>query len=223
MPVNGIQGTSSRNDRSRRTSLEVKHEDMESIYGLYSDLMKVGDFVATRRPSQTVNASRMGWDLSAMTISDESNNSEALMYHDTNRMGRVPRHVSPTETSNLASELNALKQVKSSENGEQVQTPASEDGAVSGLPLSGNVSTTPYGDVGKQYDSRPLSQRSQPMAASMGRSREQLYSGSDSGSCSAGGLKTALLVTGGNGYKRNSNENPYSSQHAHCIIWEYKL
>lgn len=201
---------------------------MESIYGLYSDLMKVGDFVGTRRSSQTVNASRMGWDLSAMTISDESNNSDAtnaLMYHDANRMARIPRHVSPTEAGNaVASELSALKQAtKVAENGEQVQTPGSENGAICGQLGSGNVSTTLYGDVGKQYDSRPMSQRSQGVAQSMGRSREQLYSGSDSGSCSVGGLKTALLVTGGNGYKRNSNDNPYSSQHAHCIIWEYKL
>ncbi|XP_015790533.1 rho guanine nucleotide exchange factor 10-like [Tetranychus urticae] len=36
-------------------------------------------------------------------------------------------------------------------------------------------------------------------------------------------LKTALLMTGGNGYKRGLIDNPYSSQHAHCIIWEYKL
>lgn len=223
-PINTGQGNSSRNDRSRRTSLEVKHEDMESIYGLYSDLMKVGEFVTTRRPSNTVNATRVGWDLSAMAISDESHNSDAtnaLMYHDSSRMARVPRHVSPTEAGNtVASELNALKQsTKGTENGEQIQTPGSEDGAI----CSGAVSTTPYGDVGKQYDSRPTSQRSQGMAQSLGRSREQLYSGSDSGSCSVGGLKTALLVTGGNGYKRNSNENPYSSQHAHCIIWEYKL
>ena len=36
--------------------------------------------------------------------------------------------------------------------------------------------------------------------------------------------KTALLMTGGNGYKRVSlNEATYSSQHAHCCIWEYKL
>lgn len=201
---------------------------MESIYGLYSDLMKVGDFGGTRRPPQAVNASRMGWDLSAMAISDESNNSDAanaaMMYHDANRMARVPRHVSPTDASNAVSaELNSLKQgAKTTENGEpqQVQTPGSEDGAICGQMGSGNVSTTPYGDIG----SRPMSQRSQGVVqSSMGRSREQLYSGSDSGSCSVGGLKTALLVTGGNGYKRNSNENPYSSQHAHCIIWEYKL
>ena len=39
----------------------------------------------------------------------------------------------------------------------------------------------------------------------------------------ASNLKTALLITGGNGFKRGTLSNPYSSQHAHCIIWEYKL
>lgn len=55
---------------------------------------------------------------------------------------------------------------------------------------------------------------------------EVIYEAAPAPSSLLGSLngKTALLLTGGNGYKRISPiNNPFLSEHAHCIIWEYKL
>ncbi len=53
--------------------------------------------------------------------------------------------------------------------------------------------------------------------------QQRIYDSNSGGSRSAP-EKTALLLTGGNGYKRITiGDTPYSSQHAHCCIWEYKL
>ena len=88
----------------------------------------------------------------------------------------------------------------------------------SGGHVQNAVMNSVYGEM------RPLSRRS---AGSHGAGgpirRDVVYAESPIGSSTTGGQKTALLLTGGNGYKRGTHDNPYSSQHAHCIIWEYKL
>lgn len=205
-----------------RRSLEVKNEDIESIYGLYSDLMKVGEFGVPRR-APPVAATRMGWDLTTMAISDESTLSESASNGQIYLDGAVRVAVQNTRPNRipLASADGQLQ------DNSQANTPPGEDKAITDGQTLANSNPT-YGDVrnnsGPYGEIRPLSRRS---AASSGggtvptHRRETLYS--DLG---LNGHKTALLITGGNGFcqhRRNAQENPYSSQHAHCIIWEYKL
>lgn len=40
---------------------------------------------------------------------------------------------------------------------------------------------------------------------------------------SSSNLKTALLITGGNGFKQFNQSKPFTSQHAHCIVWEFRI
>ncbi|KAI1301843.1 Rho guanine nucleotide exchange factor 10 [Halotydeus destructor] len=220
--VTGVnQATTEKQSKSRRTSLEAKQDDMESIYGLYSDLMKEGDTYGAVGPqvtqhavpsNPTVNAHRLAWDLSHMAISDDSTSESAstsAIYHGRRQAAQMQLHmsrlVSPVETPTES----------------KVPKPASEH--LASEPAAQPVDKA-YSDGGI-YESRPrsnasssLSQRPDPR-----RLREPIYGGSSPESSYGTSQKTALLLTGGNGYKRGTVENPYSSQHAHCIIWEYKL
>lgn len=206
-----------------RRSMEVKNEDIESIYGLYSDLMKVGEFGVPRR-APPVAATRMGWDLTTMAISDESTLSESAsngqIYQDGVRVA-----VQNTRPNRIALPPNEGQLQDNS----QTNTPCTESKVVTDVQTNLANSNPTYGDMrtssGPYGEIRPLSRRS---ASSSGggtvpaaHRRETLYS-----DLPLNGQKTALLITGGNGFcqhRRNAQENPYSSQHAHCIIWEYKL
>lgn len=272
-------GSLGRGANSRNRLIDTKSDDMESIYGLYSDLMKVGDFVGgtsgqrrTLPPShhpqlhhQPVTTTRMGWDLTSMAISDESvvqtlseSTSNGGIYQDgMNNAGRVsapgvrPR-IMPggqgmsadgvVNSTGLPSDASNSDDRKIGISGGQLEevstlpSGSAQGGNGYGEVRSGPSGNNPYGELG---GSRPLSRRS---AGSQGASgppgpaggviqrRETVYSDSPingavspSAASSLSGNKTALLITGGNGYKRGTHDNPYSSQHAHCIIWEYKL
>ncbi|XP_075590489.1 rho guanine nucleotide exchange factor 10-like protein isoform X1 [Dermatophagoides farinae] len=74
------------------------------------------------------------------------------------------------------------------------------------------------GGGGNKYNNHPL------VSAANNQQSARHYETTTGSSSSSSNNKTALLMTGGNGYKRVSlNETTYSSQHAHCCIWEYKL
>lgn len=285
----GSGGAGDVDSRSRRASLEAKHDDMESIYGLYSDLMKdAAEFTgsSSRRPSATVAATRMGWDLSTLTISDESSASDAI-YQDGRLRHVLNRHVSPTDANNHASLHHAIQNhhhlhnnssgvnhhpdssnnhplgVQTNnpggDNNQQLMMVNSHHGSEKGLSPEESIvaaagmasSSGPYGEVrgnnnsNPTYDSRShlfrvAAAHSVPNVSLAGRHSEGVYGpssaasdghpinsagvrGSASSPLVSNQIKTALLITGGNGYKRNTPENPYTSQHAHCIIWEYKL
>lgn len=250
---------------SRNRLIDTKSDDMESIYGLYSDLMKVGEFVggssAQRRtlPSshqmhhQPVATTRMGWDLTTMAISDESvvqamteSASNGAIYQEgiNNSAGRLsaqgvrPRMHPPVGPGMSAdgiitgtvSQDNSDAKVGMTGQLEEVSTIPS--GSAPGGNGYGDIgrgpSSNPYGELG---GSRPLSRRSagsHAVGSGVIQRRDTVYSespinGAVSPTASSSANKTALLITGGNGYKRGTHDNPYSSQHAHCIIWEYKL
>lgn len=228
---------------SLRRTMDSKNEDIESIYGLYSDLMKVGDFGVARRAAQPVATTRMGWDLTTMAISDESGLSEShsngAIYQD-GRTGsasgqlvarnRMPLPAGPAQQQVLNQiDPQAAGQSTLGSDGSSSQNPTGSvndqskglmqdellvnNAASSGVPNA--VMNNVYGEM------RPLSRRS---AGSHGTSRQDaVYAASPISPSGSKGEKTALLLTGGNGYKRGTHDNPYSSQHAHCIIWEYKL
>ncbi|RWS30523.1 rho guanine nucleotide exchange factor 10-like protein [Leptotrombidium deliense] len=188
-----------RKNKSLRNSIEQKNEDMESIYGLYADLMKVGDYCGTRRPSQNVTTTRMTWDLSNMTISDDSTSESA----SSSAIYQEGMHRSiPVGQSNSAH-----------------TSPKTETAADADSEVSSNYCKLPRNKI---YGTRhpPSSQQNNQ---STGHLREAIFETGVSCSNSTVNPKTALLLTGGNGYKRGTQDNPYSSQHAHCIIWEYKL
>ena len=229
--------------------MESKNEDIESIYGLYSDLMKVGDFGVARRTAQPVATTRMGWDLTTMAISDESGLSEShsngAIYQD----GRTASTAGQLVNRNrMPLPGGALSQAQQQHNQMEPQT------AQSTLGSDGSSSQNPSGSVADQTkgsgmlqdeilvnnataagvpnavmnnvygEMRPLSRRSAGSHGAGGAMRRDVvYAESPISSSGTNGQKTALLLTGGNGYKRGTHDNPYSSQHAHCIIWEYKL
>lgn len=189
---------------SRRTSLEAKHDDMESIYGLYSDLMKVGEYGGTRPPPLNQAATRLAWDMSHMAISDDSTSESAsnnAMYQDGRRLPLpvAVRQLSPTEA-------------------QLPRDPAAGDHLTGEQELI--AGEQPYSEAGI-YDASPRSPRSAQLKIGQRHEREPIYGTSSPEPI--GSHKTALLLTGGNGYKRGTQDSPYSSQHAHCIIWEYKL
>ncbi|RWS11802.1 rho guanine nucleotide exchange factor 10-like protein [Dinothrombium tinctorium] len=191
----------SRKTKSARNSMEAKNEDMESIYGLYADLMKVGDFCGARRPSQNVTTTRMTWDLSNMTISDDSTSesaSSSAIYQE--GMHHKPAAISQSSHTSPKTETAVDVQSESGSN-------------YSKLPR--NKSSV--------YDTRRPQSAQQNHPSHHIREAAVFESGASNNCGGLSNLKTALLLTGGNGYKRGTQDNPYSSQHAHCIIWEYKL
>lgn len=227
-----------------RRNIQKENEDIESIYGLYSDLMKVGgEFAPTRRPPhQPVAMTRMGWDLTSMAMSEEAlavplpaSASNGGLYQDsvqTHPMGhqmivnRNPRvQNSGPETSQTLSSDGSVQhtspiEVKNGpEDGMAAPSRASGNGYGEVRSASASAGTGPYGELGGRPQSRRSATGSQgPVIVR----RDAVYSDSPINS-SLNGQKTALLITGGNGYKRGTHDNPFPSQHAHCIIWEYKL
>lgn len=230
--------------KSRRTSLEAKQDDMESIYGLYSDLMKVGDYVGVRSPTPNVNATRLAWELSHMGVSDDSTSDASnAIYQD----GR-PRNAAAVAAAAAAAQAQAQAQAIAAAQQKQLRRLGSptdpqpsasatqpvndhltgaEQGAVSGgqpAAYSGNELYEATARAHSEASSKGDSQRQiDPRVRAMAARGESIYGGTSPESPGSGIQKTALLLTGGNGYKRGMIENPYSSQHAHCIIWEHKL
>jgi hypothetical protein len=248
---------------------------MESIYGLYSDLMKVGEFVggtsAQRRPPpshhhqmhhQPMNATRMGWDLTGMAVSDESvvtamteATSNGAIYQEgmSSNAGRLSAQgVRTRMNSQLTAGMSADGTIStnpttggsdSSNSDGKVGIAGGQLEEVSTMPSGASQAANGYGDVRissnnpyGEFVSRPLSRRSGgsqgvsvsgPPVTGVIQRRDTVYSespinGAVSPSTSSPN-KTALLITGGNGYKRATHDNQFASQHAHCIIWEYKL
>jgi len=206
--------TQGRNVKSHPNSLEAKNEDVESIYGLYADLMKVGDFVGMKRPNQNLNASRITWDLSNMTISDDSTSESAsstAIYHEGGGHQKSSLSTNPSQTMQSSNHTTSLKEGSTNLKQEHNQLPR----------IAANT----------LYDSKRTkgssTHRSEPNVSSASisqRSNTNIYDTAKvNTTVNSANLKTALLMTGGNGYKRSTHDNTYSSQHAHCIIWEYKL
>jgi hypothetical protein len=177
---------------------------MEHIYGIYSDLMKVGEYVGGPRPPPLNQAAtRLAWDMSHMAISDDSTSESAssnAMYQDGRRQPlpvAVARQLSPVDGPREQAAGDHL-------------TGVAEQELIAGEQA--------YSEAGI-YDRAPSSPRSAQLK--LDQRQEPIYGTSSPEPM--GSHKTALLLTGGNGYKRGTQDSPYSSQHAHCIIWEYKL
>ena len=203
-----------KNIKSHSNSLEDKNEDVESIYGLYADLMKVGDFVGMKQTNQNLNPSRITWDLSNMAISDDSTSesaSSSAIYHESGGHQKSSLAANPSQTMQSSHHNASLKEGMT--NFKQVHTQ---------LP---RLATNTLYDSKKAKESS--THRSEPNVSSASISQRSITNIYDTAKVNSmvnsANLKTALLMTGGNGYKRSTHDNTYSSQHAHCIIWEYKL
>ncbi|XP_053208339.1 rho guanine nucleotide exchange factor 10-like [Panonychus citri] len=273
-PVTNPSGNPRGGDKSQGhgTDHHSKQEDVESIYGLYADLMKVGDYDEVKKPSgQTnLNATRMTWDLSNMTISDDSTSesaSSSAIYQDNHQRSHgsantIPLtaqqgsgHTSPKDVNNINNLM--LQAVVNQQQQSQTQQPqllqqnqplqqlqpsqlqpSQQLTALQQLQPQSQQSDPqqlPRMAANSLYDSKrskPSTHGSEPNMASTSstinhRSNNASIYGTNgsvnSVQSNSVNLKTALLMTGGNGYKRGLIDNPYSSQHAHCIIWEYKL
>lgn len=193
-------------NKTDRDATEAKNEDVESIYGLYSDLLNVGEYVGVRRPSHTITTTKMAWDLSNMNISDDSTSesaSSSAIYHE----GSQHRSHSVPQNPNLMSVTS--EDISNLRKGQRNHIYESGSNLSSRTPSTARLTNTIYDCKSDASEHRP-------------RRREHIY---DSGpNTSPANSKTALLLTGGNGYKRGTlSDTPYSSLHAHCIIWEYKL
>lgn len=248
--VSGGSLTEDKQAKSRRTSLEAKQDDMESIYGLYSDLMKVsGDYVSNvRSPTPNVTAARLAWDLAHMGVLEESAGSQSdaasggsAIYQETR--ARHPVVTAATQAQALVAAAAAQqqqvqqqqKQLRRLGSPTESQSPPSqavsdhltgaEQGASQPAAYSGNDLYEATARASSEASSKGDSLRQvDPRIRAMAARGEPIYgSGGSPESPGSSVQKTALLLTGGNGYKRGMVENPYSSQHAHCIIWEYKL
>ena len=199
-------------NKNKGDTVDAKQEEVESIYGLYSDLMNVGDYVGVRRAAHTITTTRMAWDLSNMNISDDSTSESAssgAIYQDNNQRNAHP----PMLNSNAPIAEPNLNDIKTQRNNHVYESNSNLDGRTSQMRSNSNI-----------YDSS----RPQSSGARSRRDQMPIYdSAMNNGSLNNGSLnnvKTALLLTGGNGYRRGTiSEATFSSQHAHCILWEYKL
>lgn len=236
----------SRNDKSNRNSMEVKNEEMESIYGLYADLMKTNNdyniennntkntrqqpvsttiSLPTTAPqpqltgppnhhqtSSSLTASRITWDLSNMNISDdstsESGNSSAIYQENASGKGTSSSHTSPKDSSGNSGNGGTV-------GGTTTTTSGANSGNIGQVDNNGKDSM-PRIVPNNLYDKKK--HESEPNISSSMRNINMF----DVNAIPTN-IKTALLMTGGNGYKRDSPDAPYTSNHAHCIIWEYKL
>jgi Rho guanine nucleotide exchange factor 10 len=197
-------------NKADRDVVDSKNEDVESIYGLYSDLLNVGEYVGVRRPSHNITTTKMAWDLSNMNISDDSTSesaSSSAIYHDGSQQRQIPIQHNSIMTTTAQEEVNAINK------GQQNHIYESGNG-LNGRSASTNRLTNNIYDCAK------------PQTSNSGhhqiRRRDHIYETAPNNN--SVNTKTALLLTGGNGYKRGTlNETPYSSLHAHCIVWEYKL
>lgn len=209
---------------NQRDALDGKHEDVESIYGLYSDLMNVGDYVGVRKSSHPITTTRMTWDLSNMNISDDSTSESAsscAIYHDNSHQPRQQNMPQQTQQQISASKPTSPKpEAVSNESQMTANNAHIYEGGDNALD-----SRMPRQATNSLYDSaRPRSSHSNPRQLRRGQTTPIYDTAANCGHTSSAQCKTALLLTGGNGYRRGTiNETPYSSHHAHCIIWEYKL
>ncbi|XP_054159778.1 rho guanine nucleotide exchange factor 10-like protein [Oppia nitens] len=251
---NSPQSASNQSNKSNRDTVDTKNEDVESIYGLYSDLLNVGDYVGMRRPSHNITTTKMAWDLSNMNISDDSTSESAssgAIYHDGSQQQRPLSGHQPNShnANNLVSltpdEAGGGGNVNNNKRNHIYETGSGGGGGsnlssrtASTARLTSNIydcakSPVPCGSGGvggghpqlqQQQLLPPRSARDQMMPI-YDTTPPNMVSGV--GTVTGGGAgnsKTALLLTGGNGYKRGTlSDTPYSSLHAHCIVWEYKL
>ncbi|UXI15879.1 hypothetical protein NH340_JMT01822 [Sarcoptes scabiei] len=221
----------------------LKTEDVESIYGLYSDLMNVENYVRVgqERNDQTL-MSKMTWDLANINISDDST-SESAIYQDGMILRKKPNQILKRRTIGNDFQSNRdLSQLSNSH-----FSPAKSQSSIYDSSLGGNdksqnekekdviSSSSGIGASSSLYDIAPFKSQKiiesnigpnnnhQHLSNSKYDSVAENQRNYDSNNNSTSN-KTALLMTGGNGYKRVAlNETTYSSQHAHCCIWEYKL
>ncbi|CAG2104567.1 unnamed protein product [Medioppia subpectinata] len=208
---NSPQSVRNAANKSDRDVMDAKNEDVESIYGLYSDLLNVGDYVGVRRPSHTITTTKMAWDLSNMNISDDSTSesaSSSAIYHD----GSHQRPLQTQQNANLVS-----------------MTPddinAGVKGARNHIYESGSNLSSRTASTARLTNNIYECNKSQPNVSHVRRQDQMIpiYDTAPNTTCNVNN-KTALLLTGGNGYKRGTlSDTPYSSLHAHCIVWEYKL
>lgn len=229
--------STSKDDKTRENIInEIKNEDVESIYGLYSDLMNVENYVRSGQTSrQSHITSKMTWDLANMNLSDDST-SESAIYQDGNIVRKKQIQNAKSKTlgseqlqsmqSNRDMQYNLHNQISPTKSQSSIydSTSASTEKA----PDKENVSSTSgIGGSSSLYDIAPF--RPQKLFETVSsKTKYELPSTEPSNArnfdTSSSNNKTALLLTGGNGYKRITvTETPYSSQHAHCCIWEYKL
>ena len=203
---NSSQNMQSAGNKTDRDVTDAKNEDVESIYGLYSDLLNVGDYVGVRRPSHTITTTKMAWDLSNMNISDDSTSesaSSSAIYHEGShqRSHSVPQN--PTLMAVTPEDINNIRK------GQRNHIYETGSNLSSRTPSTARLTNTIYDCKSDTSEHRA-------------RRRDQIYDSAPN--ASSANSKTALLLTGGNGYKRGTlSDTPYSSLHAHCIIWEYKL
>lgn len=235
---------------------ELKSEaDVESIYGLYSDLMNVENYVRSGQESrQSSNhhqlTGRMTWDLANMNLSDDST-SESAIYGDGSAGGGLRRKqqqqqlMMPAMRKNLQQAMSVGADQTTSTTQNQQLSPAKSQSSIydvstaansmaeKGVLEKENISSSSGFGAGSSslYDIAPF--RGAPGGGRLAgqasgqlsppQQGQRIYDTNNGGSRSAP-EKTALLLTGGNGYKRITiGDTPYSSQHAHCCIWEYKL
>lgn len=248
-PNNAISTTKDQDGKPNEGNVnnEIKNEDVESIYGLYSDLMNVENYVRSGQESrQSHITSKMAWDLANMNLSDDST-SESAIYQDGSIIRKrqmvslqrknvveqlaaaagqstnvYPGHLSPAKSQSSIYDSSGIQTIGDKCQDKENVSSSSGFGASSSLydiaPFRSNklihdgtstsMSIVNNNNIGRQYDSS---------------NSNNINNGGNLNNCGASN-KTALLMTGGNGYKRVTvTDTPYSSQHAHCCVWEYKL
>lgn len=229
--------STSKDDKTNDNSVtsELKHEDVESIYGLYSDLMNVENYVRTGHSDNRHITSKMTWDLANMNLSDDST-SESAIYQDgaiirkkqiANAKSKTLGHHEQLQTS-LNREI-AFNQIQAQLSPAKSQSSIydSNSAATEKVLDKENVSSTSgIGGSSSLYDIAPF--RSPKLIEAVSSKAKYDLSNNDPNGrgfdTNSTNNKTALLLTGGNGYRRVTlTDTPYSSQHAHCCIWEYKL
>lgn len=214
---------------------EMKSEEVESIYGLYSDLMNVENYVRTGQDSRQSHAmSKMTWDLTNMNLSDDST-SESAIYQDGSIIRKKQLQNAGRKTLAAGESLQAVI-------ARQQMSPAKSQSSIYDSSASAALDKVNAGSI---YDKENISSSSGLGASSslydiapsrlhkMAETTQSKFDVSSGGTRSIyettgavgnASSKTALLLTGGNGYRRVTlTDTPYSSQHAHCCIWEYKL
>lgn len=239
-------------------------QDAESIYGLYSDLMNVENYVRSGHESRQSNTigpcgvsgagvgplNKMTWDLANINLSDDST-SESAIYQEGG--GILRKRVAGAGPSSLAATLQGrqLANVFHHQQQQQQMSPAKSQssiydtgsmaigGAGGGGGVEKDISTSSgLGASSSLYDIAPGGrivgggsryELNTAAATSSAGGGSRIYDTNGVGSLAGTGSgsaapKTALLLTGGNGYKRVTlTDAPTVSQHAHCCIWEYKL
>lgn len=242
VPTVSNRSSNSKNNKNQNSAMDCKNNDAESIYGLYADLMKVSNYGEVKKPSHNLNATRMTWDLSNMTISDDSTSESASsspIYHD-GQLGQRSQGSASTIPSTMSLALPEQLDGQHQQSAGPSLTSPKESCPTEMTEVRDKSEQAPY-YVGQLKSRLTANSETKRPKSGPSISESTMVSGasamnqnaktqenhtnvnSTNGKNSATNLKTALLMTCGNGYKRLSPDNPYSSQHAHCIIWEYKL